>query len=482
MEHAKVSESLDTAESTAWLQRLTEAVGPTGVLTGDQISAALAQHGVRDRTNLRMEVVRPACTNKETQVGSVCLKAAFGIVMTVEPTSLFDAAQHLNIGCFINATHRMSKIHYLFPDNLTRLVDARVFLEPSQIALSERGLDFGVAIRTQSSSQIDGSVSTIARRERVLCQDIVAARTLGLEPVFADVSAVSLISELNNENWGSVPLRLAIAGKGVFIIIKTACLCVLSLWQCAATAHIGCAFFLDVLALLHYRRGAAHEGLLVFQVMFLSCWPLAKRVDTTMTPPLNVPALVLRRFCSTMDLLLHSMLEKERATAIDHASTLDAVVAKSEAQATRLWASCEVLVEGRSRRDHHVSSDVSLRIGQLSETTSEFEAKLEAEYPGWIAQSYGHMSEGNPRLNALSPEAMTETESRKTGKRIEHEFYDVVLKRDGSYPTEHGIGRKKANWFRETKATRLDLLSRFETATGSVTNRGCLLSHESNLR
>ena len=173
-----------------------------------------------------------------------------------------------------------------------------------------------------------------------------------------------------------------------------------------------------------------------------------------------------------------SFLAPRLETAMEQGFVQNAVVAKSEAQVQRLWALREGLVEGHSRRGYHVRSDVSVRLGQLPKAVSLLEAMLAAEFPGWIAQSYGHMGDGNLHFNALPPENMVEAEARAIGEIIEQRIFDIVLDLEGSFSAEHGIGRTKANWFRNTMPERHDLLGRIKSALdpSGVMNPGCLLS------
>ncbi len=484
MGQVKRSDSVEASMVPVLLERLAEALGPKGVLIGDQISDAFTQDWAKDRTGRCLAVVRPASTQEVSQVCSLCSDAGIGIVPQGGHTGLVGGAQHPDGDCIILSTQRMNTIHQIDPDNLSCMVDAGVVLETLQSGLAEKGLQFGVAIGSQGSAQIGGLVSTNAGGVRVLRQGMMAVHVLGLELVLADGSVVSSITGLHKDNRGPDPLRIAIGGEGAFGIVTKACLRISPQWKCAATAYLGCGSFVDALALLRHLRDDAHEVLSAFEVMSEACLPLAKWVDPALSPPLQAPVHVLVQLCSTMDLPLERILETALSTAIDRGFALDAVIAKSEAQVQRLWALREGLVEGHSRRGYHVRSDVSLRLGKLPEAVSALETMLEAEFPGWIAQSYGHMGDGNLHFNALPPETMAETEARETGKQIEQRIFDIVLKLDGSFSAEHGIGRTKAGWFRETMPARHDLLASIKAVLDprAVMNPGCLLLQEGEPR
>lgn len=477
MTQAKVSDSAYAAGGHTLLQKLTKVLGPNSILTGEEISHAFTEDWAKDRIGRCMAVIRPASAQEVSQVCKLCAEAGVVIVPQGGHTGLVAGAQHDDAHCIILTTQRMSRIQDVDTDNLSCTVEAGVVLETLQEALKEQGQQFGVAIGSQGSAQIGGLISTNAGGVRVLRHGMMAAHVMGLELVLANGSIVSSISGLHKDNRGPDPLRLAIGGEGAFGIITKACLRISPQWQSAATAYVGSASFGDALALLRHLRGTAHEVLSAFEVMSATCLPLAKWVDPTLVPPLDAPVQVLVQLGSTLDLPLDSILENTLAAAIEQGIAVDAVVAKSDRQVQRLWALREGLVEGHSRRGYHVRSDVSFRLGQLPDAISAIETMLEAEFPDWIAQSYGHMGDGNLHFNALPPETMVETQAREIGKQIEQRIFDIVLERGGSFSAEHGIGRTKAGWFHETMPARHNLLSRIKGAfdPDTIMNPGCLL-------
>lgn len=480
MTQAEVSDSLYAAGEHTVLQELAKLLGPSGILSGDEISHAFTQDWTKDRTGRCMAVIRPATAQDVSQVCRLCAETGVAIVPQGGHTGLVAGAQHDDADCIILSTHRMNRICDVDTDNLSCTVEAGVVLETLQEALKEQRHQFGVAIGSQGSAQIGGLISTNAGGVRVLRHGMMAAHVMGLEMVLADGSIVSSITGLHKDNRGPDPLRLAIGGEGAFGIITKACLRISPHWQSAATAYVGCASFGDALALLRHLRSTAHEVLSAFEVMSAACLPLAKRVDPTLVPPLDAPVHVLVQLGSGLDLPLDDMLENALAAALEQGIVADAAVAKSDQQVQRLWALREGLVEGHSRRGYHVRSDVSLRLGQLPEAVAALEKMLQADFPEWIAQSYGHMGDGNLHFNALPPETMVETQAREIGKQIEQRIFDIILERGGSFSAEHGIGRTKADWFHETMPARHRLLSRIKSAfdPDTMMNPGCLLVRE----
>lgn len=463
--------------SSALLRRLCAALGPNGVLAGEQIGDSYTRDWAQDRTGQCLGVARPATTQEVSQVCRLCAEAGVPIIPQGGHTGLVGGAQHPGGGCIVLSTHRLNRIHHIAPDDQFCIVDAGVVLETLQASLAEQALQFGVSIGSQGSAQIGGLISTNAGGVRVLRQGMMAAQVLGLEMVLSDGSVVSSISGLHKDNRGPDPLRIAIGGEGIFGIVTKACLRITPKWRGAATAYVGCASFADALALLRHLRRTTHEVLAAFEVMSEDCLPLARLVDLALVPPVSAPVHVLVQLSSSMDLPLDDLLETALAQAMDLGTAQDAVVAKSDAQARRLWALREGLVEGHSKRGYHVRSDVSIRLSRLPDAVTALDSMLAAEFPGWIAQSYGHMGDGNLHFNALPPETMAEADARRIGKRIEQRIFDIVLGLEGSFSAEHGIGRTKSAWFQQTMPERADLLARIKAAfdPDRMMNPGCLL-------
>ncbi len=464
------------------LEAIRAALGLNAVLTGSDISESYTHDWPRDHVGRCLAVVHPATTEEVSQICAMCHEAGIGIVPQGGHTGLVGGAQRDRGDCILLSTRRMNRIDGIDSDNMTCTVQSGVVLEALQTALAEQDLQFGVSIGSQGSAQIGGLISTNAGGVHVLRHGMMGAQVLGLEMVLANGRIVSSITGLHKDNRGPDPLRLAIGAEGTFGIVTRACLRILPHQRHSATAYVGCESMEAAATLLRHVRKGGHEVLAAFEVMSRDCMPLARLANPQLVLPLDAPVHVLIAFSSAMALPLGDILQSLLASALEHDLVQDAVIAQSEAQANRFWAIREGLVEGHAMRGYHVRSDVSTRLGQVPEAADALSTMLATEFPNWIPQIYGHMGDGNLHFNALPPEDMAEEQARALGRSIETRIFEIVTGLDGSFSAEHGVGRTKANWFRETLPARHDLLHQIKVALDpdGLMNPGCLVTEEAN--
>jgi FAD/FMN-containing dehydrogenase len=464
----------------ALLNKLRSALDPQAVLTGADIADVYTHDWARDFVGKVIAVVRPRMAQEVSLLCALCDAAGIGIIPQGGHTGLVRGAQQDSRPSIVLSTQRMTEIEEIDADNMTCTVQAGVVLETLQSRLADRDLGFGVSIGSQGSAQIGGLVSTNAGGVHVVRRGMMMAHVLGLEVVLADGRIVSSLSGLHKDNRGPDPLRLAIGGEGTLGIITRACLRVLPRQRQSATAWVGCRSMEDALNLLRHIRRTCFEVLAAFEVMSEDCMPLAKLVNTQYTPPFDARCHVLIAFSSSMDLPLADHLQNSLSKALEQGWAKDAVVAQSETQAARFWLIREGLVEGHVKRGYHVRSDVSVRLGRVPKAAARLETMLMDEFTGWIPQTYGHMGDGNLHFNALPPAGMDEVEARATGRAIEERIFEIVTEMQGSFSAEHGIGRSKAQWFKQTLPDRHELLVKIKASLDpqGIMNPGCLLIEE----
>ena len=469
------------SRSQRLLQALEQEFGSGTMLTGAAISGAFVEDWSRDRTGLCLAVLRPKSVQDVSRIVTLCNQAGVGIIPQGGHTGLVGGAQRQHADCIVLSLSLLSSVREIDADNMTATVEGGVVLEQLQTALLGHDLEFPVSIGAQGTAQIGGLISTNAGGVQVVRHGMTGAHVQGLEMVLADGQIVSSISGLYKDNRGPDPLRVAVGGEGAFGVITAACLRLTPRPSCVVTAYVGCADFDAALAVFRDIRKGAYECLTGFEVMSAACLPLARLVDSGLTPPFEAPVQILIRLSSAARLPLEDMLENLLAEALKKGLAQDSVLAQSERQAARFWALREGLVEGHSKRGYHVRSDVSVRLGDVPRLVAALEAMLSQEFPAWISQAYGHMGDGNIHFNALPPLDMPVQFAREAGRQIEARIFDITLDLNGSYSAEHGIGRTKAGWFARTTApNRVDLLGRVKTAFDPDwrMNPGCLLAEQ----
>lgn len=459
-------------------------LGAAAVLTGDAIKGSFVQDWARDRVGKCLAIIRPNTVDGVRHCMKLCAKASVGIIPQGGHTGLVGGAQRDVADCVLISTSRLNSIREIDTDNMTATVEAGVVLETLHNALAEHDLEFPVGIGSQGTAQIGGIVSTNAGGSQVVRHGMTREHVLGLEMVLADGNVVSSMTNLHKDNRGPDPLRMAIGGEGTFGVVTAVSLRLVPKETSTSTAYVGCQDFEAALKLLRHIRAGAYEFLTGFEVMSQDCLLLALLVDPKLTPPVNAPVQVLIRLGSVALLPLEDMLNDLLAQMLEESIVQDAVVAQSSAQAARFWALREGLVEGQSKRGYHVRSDVSVNIGEVPNLIAALSDMLQAEFPNWVPQAYGHMGDGNVHFNALPPEGMNAPEARVIGPAIEKRIFEIALAHNGSYSAEHGIGRTKRSWFaKTTEAEKLALLARVKRAYDPEfrMNPGCLIADQAEV-
>ena len=466
------------SRSEVLLNELRQIVGENSVLIESDISETYTHDWARDEVGECLAVVKPSTAQEVSHICDLCNRIGVSIIPQGGHTGLVAGAQRRELDCIVLTTQRMSQIEEIDPDNMTCTVQAGVVLEQLQIELDKRDLYFGVSIGSQGSAQIGGLISTNAGGVRVLRHGMMGAQVLGLEVVMADGSIQSSLTGLHKDNRGPDPLRLTIGAEGTLGILTRACLRILPRQRYSATAWVGCASIETALSILQHIRKGGYEVLSAFEVMSDSCMPFAALVRDQYRPPLDAPVHILVAFASSMDIALDDHLETLLATALEKGIASDVIIAQSEAQGANFWAIREGFVEGHAKRGYHVRSDVSVKLGLMPEAANRLETMLAKEFPGWIPQTYGHLGDGNLHFNALPPDTLGKMEARRIGPSIETRIFQIINELSGSFSAEHGIGRKKIEWFQSSLPERYETLAKIKTALdpNSTFNPGCLVN------
>ncbi|NRB05528.1 MAG: FAD-binding oxidoreductase, partial [Rhodobacteraceae bacterium] len=474
---APADSTVDTAPR-GLIDACRDCLGPQGVLDDAASFSRYAHDWAQDHVGEFCAVLRPVSASEVAKVCQLCAQYGVGIVPQGGHTGLVAGAQQTGAICVLLSLERMNQIEEIDPENMSCTVQAGVVLETLQTALTEHGLRFGVEIGSQGTAQIGGLVSTNAGGIRVVRHGMTAANVLGLEVVLPDGKIVSSITGLHKDNRGPDPTRLAIGAEGSLGLVTRACLKVLPQEAHTATAYVGCDGMAEALALLGHVRRSCHEVLAAFEVMSDTSVLLAKLVNDAFVPPLDAPTHVLVELSSVMDVPLQALMERALGEALEAGLAQDVIIAQSQSQAKRFWAIREGLVEGHSMRGYHVRSDISVKLGRLPTTAAALETMLRTEFPDWIPQTYGHMGDGNLHFNALPPLDLDVAVARQIGADIEKRIFEIATDNEGSFSAEHGIGRTKARWFRETLPERHDVLARIKCSLdpGNMMNPGCLVT------
>ena len=126
------------------------------------------------------------------------------------------------------------------------------------------------------------------------------------------------------------------------------------------------------------------------------------------------------------------------------ASSRDALIAASGAQAARLWKMRESLAEAQTARPAAASPTMCpCRCRASRNSSRRADAALTAAYPGIRRCAFGHVGDGNMHYNPIKPLDWDWARFREERPRINRIVHDIVADLSGSISAEHGIGRSR---------------------------------------
>lgn len=123
------------------------------------------------------------------------------------------------------------------------------------------------------------------------------------------------------------------------------------------------------------------------------------------------------------------------------------MLATSRAQAERLWAYRETMVEAQGRGGRYLRTDVSIRISDLAQFIAEAVDAVRKALPDALPLAYGHVGDGNVHLNVIPPPGLSNQDIDALFTIAEAAIFEVVDRMNGSISAEHGIGRAKRKAF-----------------------------------
>jgi FAD/FMN-containing dehydrogenase len=183
------------------------------------------------------------------------------------------------------------------------------------------------------------------------------------------------------------------------------------------------------------------------------------RIPFETTPPWS---LMVELGSSDASAPLSDALEDMLASSLDEGGAVDAVIARSSAQAGEIWHVRHSVSEANKLHGHSLSHDVAVRPSRVPDLIERCNARIADRYPQAVPLIVAHIGDGNvhyivhfrhEQWNLLpDPDDVTE--------RVMTLVHDEVATLGGTFSAEHGIGRKlNAEMARLGDPIRLQVMS-----------------------
>jgi FAD/FMN-containing dehydrogenase len=458
--------------SEALIGDLTEALGPGGVLVGDEAKERAVSNWSRMGTPVAL--VRPSSTEEVATVLRLCNAAGMPVTAWGGKTGLVHGG--FSDGAIALSLERMAAVEEVDAMGGTIIVQAGCILETASDAAEAEGFLLPLDLGARGSATIGGVVSTNAGGNRVIRYGMTRDLVLGLEAVLADGTVVSSMNRLIKNNAGYDLKQLFIGSEGTLGIVTRVVLRLKPLPTSQDTAFLGVEDFDQLPTLLrHIERGLA-GGLSAFEVMWKEFHDLVTSAPALGRSPLAEPHpyYVLVEAQGADQAADSARFEAVLMEALEAGLISDAAIAKSQAERNAMWALRDDI--GQTSRNWPIFTfDVSLPISKMQAYVAEVRQALDAQWPGKATLTvFGHLGDGNLHLVAG-----VGSRDKPTKQAVEAIVYGGLRERSGSVSAEHGIGLEKRDYLGWSRTPQEVALMRALKATldpNGILNPGKVLA------
>lgn len=430
------------------IQELLQSLGPDLVATGADIPDRRYADwsGVSGATPAAL--LRPRSTEELSRMLAICNAHGQTVVPQGGLTGLAGGACCAT-GDVAVSLERMNRIEEVDAISGTLTVQAGATLQAVQDAADAAGFLFPLDLGARGSCTIGGNLSTNAGGNRVIRYGTMRDQLLGLEVVLADGSVLSGLHKMVKNNTGYDMRHLLAGAEGTLGIVTRAVLKLQPRPLSVATAWCGLPSYEAVTTLLRRARAELPGGVSAFEVMWPSYLDFMLARVPALRPPLpGQHAMNVLMESAGSDAEHHAAaFEAFLGRMLEEGVIEDAAVARSQADAGRLWAIRDATAELPILLPGMAAFDVSFAIGDIGRAALECEAMLKQRWPSGIALVYGHLGDGNLHVIADVPDG-----GPGVNAAIDEAVYDLVRRYHGAVSAEHGIGQLKRKVLGHTRS------------------------------
>ena len=451
------------------LDRLKEAVGPAGWIEDEADKAPYLvdeRHLYRGRSPL---ILRPASSSEVAAVIGLCADAGIGVVPQGGNTGYVGGAVPDEGGeQVVICLSRLNRVREVDPLDYTITVEAGCILEQVHRAADQVDRLFPLSLGSEGSCQIGGNLSTNAGGVAVLRYGNARDLVLGLEVVLPDGRLWDGLRRLRKDNRGYDLKQLFLGAEGTLGVITAAVLKLFPKPLGRATAFVAVPDPAAATRLLDRCRGESGDLISSFEYLQRECLDLVVQQIDGAGDPFSVAYdhyVLIELASGRSESEVQAILEGVLGKALEDGEALDAVLAASVEQATRLWRLRETIPEAQKLAGGCIKHDVSVPVSRVPQFLEQATKLAKRLIPDVRVAPFGHLGDGNIHFNLTQPVGADAEAFLAEGPCVSAEVHDLAAGMDGSFSAEHGIGRlKRAELSRYKSALELDLMRRFKAS------------------
>lgn len=445
------------------IEELKEVVGAKGWTTDPQeLEPHLNEirNAVTGRTAIMLS---PSSTQQVADIVGVCRQHGTGIVPQGGNTGLCGGAVPDSSGeQVLLSLSRLNRIRDLDPAGAVMTVEAGCILANVQAAAADSGMYFPLSLGAEGSCQIGGNLSTNAGGINVIRYGSARSQVLGLEVVLADGRIWNGLRSLYKDNAGYDLKQVFLGSEGTLGIITAATLRLYPPAGKTVTTLMALSTSGGAVDLLHHLRQALGDRMEAFELISDRCFELVERHIPDSDNPFDRrhPWYVLMEVSAPVD-----QVESALAEAMQAELLLDAILAKNQTEAGRLWRMRHSISDAERAEGAYLKHDISVPISQLNAFLERGDAMIAEMSPGARLVAFGHVGDGNLHYNVMQPAGGDPAVFLAEGRHLQDAIYAVVAEMGGSFSAEHGVGViKKGELERFRGGVELELMRRLKHA------------------
>ncbi len=413
-----------------------------------------------------LAVVRPADAAQVAEVVAHCAAAEVPIVPQGGNTGLCGGATPMG-GEIVIDLRRMNRIREIDRDNNTLTVEAGCPLQSVQEAAAAADRLFPLALAAQGTATIGGNLSTNAGGVQVLRYGNMRDLILGVEVVLPDGRLWNGLRGLRKDNTGYDLKHLFIGAEGTLGIVTAAVLKLFPRPRVTATAWVTVPSPRAAVSLLGRIRGEAGDRVSAFELVGRAALDIVLDHIPGCRDPLpgTQSWQVLVELTDTLATPLPDTLAAVLEQSASAGEVLDAVIARSEAQAAALWRLRESVSEAQKREGLSIKHDIAVPVSRIPEFIEKADARLAELIPGVRIVCFGHIGDGNLHYNQSRPSDRDDGMLVSRTEEVNRVVHDLVHEMGGTISAEHGLGQlKRAEILRYKSPLEIEMMRTIKSA------------------
>jgi len=410
-------------------------------------------------------MVSPGTTGQVSRILRTCSRYGTGVVPQGGNTGLCGGAVPDSSGeQVLLSLSRMNHIRNIDVDDFSITVEAGCILADVQDAAAARDRYFALSLGAEGSCQIGGNLSTNAGGINVIRYGMAREQVLGLEVVLADGTVWDGLRSLRKDNAGYDLKQLFLGSEGTLGVITAATLKLHPDPGNMLTTLVALDSANQAVELLAYLRSKLGQRIHAFELMSDRCLRIVARY----LPDTRHPYGQEYAWYALIDVAADDgpdVVERILGEALAHGRAVDAIVAKSEHEAERLWHMRHTISDAQRPEGACLKHDISVPIGKIAQFIGRAQSLVSAAQPSCRLVVFGHVGDGNVHYDVLQPKDADAEQFRADGQVLTEAIYGLVTELGGSISAEHGIGvTKKADLLKFCDATGIQLMRTLKQA------------------